>query len=395
MMDSNTGDLALTFLRRSTVDASPHSLASLADVAASVVGAQCGRLFVVDYALRRLCHLRRDGSVGEDFDLDGTMAGRAFATGERVAQGDHPMSIWVPLAEGSERIGLLELVFDDQPIVLDDSFGDLVQVLVLMLVSSRRYTDVMLRARRAQPLTEAAEAQWDLLPPLSHLTQDVAVSGILEPAYSIGGDSFDYAINPDRLDFAILDAAGHGLPSVLMSAAAINSLRNARRERRTLDGAYRQADQRIANQFGDSYYVTGQIGTLDLHNGELTWLNAGHVPPLLVRNGSYVGELVCPPSMPIGLGGDVRHIAVEPLQRGDRVLFYTDGVTESRSSDGTQFGVDRLADFLVRATNDRVSAAETSRRLSANVVAHAGAGLRDDATLFLIEYQPGVIERAS
>ena len=90
--------------------------------------------------------------------------------------------------------------------------------------------------------------------------------------------------------------------------------------------------------------------------------------------------------MPMGLGGHVVQIAVEPLQSGDRVLFHTDGVSESRSPDGTLFSTERLADFLVRATMDDVSVAETIRRLSANVVAHVGAGLKDDATMFLVEY---------
>ena len=155
----------------------------------------------------------------------------------------------------------------------------------------------------------------------------------------------------------------------------------------TLEQAYRQTDRRIAEQFGRSYYVTGQIASLDTSTGQLSWLNAGHVLPLLVRDDSFVGELRCPASMPIGLGGPVVEIAVEQLQSGDRVLFHTDGVIESRSPDGTLFGVDRLADFLVRATLDRVSVAETVRRLSASVVRHVGAGLRDDATLFLVEYR--------
>jgi serine phosphatase RsbU (regulator of sigma subunit) len=244
-----------------------------------------------------------------------------------------------------------------------------------------------LRARRAQPLSEAAEAQWDLLPPLSYTGTNVAVSGILEPAYSIGGDSFDYAVNPGRLDMAIIDAIGHGLPAVLMASAVINTVRNARRERLSVDQTYRQADRRISEQFGHSFYVTGQIASLDLDNGQLSWLNAGHVLPLLVRNNSFVGELPCRPSMPIGLGGPVVEIAVEQLQNGDRVLFHTDGVIESLSPDGTGFGTDRLADFLVRATLDQVSVAETVRRLSANIVAHVGAGLRDDATMFLVEYR--------
>ena len=386
MQSTERGVLA-EFTHRSLL-IEPAALGMLADLTGEVLGALSGRLFVADYALRELRELRDDGTTGEEFVLEGTIAGRAFASGVALQHGDRPVTVWVPLAEGSERIGLIELVFDESSAweAASVDVADIARAMMLLIVSGRRYTDVMLQARRAQPLSDAAEAQWDLLPPLSYAGTQVTVSGILEPAYSIGGDSFDYAINPGRLDLAIVDAAGHGLPAVLMASAAVNTLRNARREHRSLDDAYRQADRRIAEQFGQSYYVTGQIATLELSSGLLTWLNAGHVLPLLVRNGSFVGELECTPSMPMGLGGRVVQIAVEPLQSGDRVLFHTDGVTESRSPDGAAFGTERLADFLVRATMDGVSVAETIRRLSANVVAHVGAGLKDDSTMFLVEY---------
>ena len=192
--------------------------------------------------------------------------------------------------------------------------------------------------------------------------------------------------NPGRLEFAIVDATGHGMPAVLMSIAAINSLRNTRREQASLETAYRQVDRIIAAQFGHSFYVTGQIASLDLASGVLTWLNAGHPLPMLVRDGSYVGELQCRPSIPMGLGGPVIEVATQQLQRGDRILFYTDGITEPLSPDGERFGAERLADLLVRATLDGVSATETARRLCMNVIAHGDNSRRDDATLFLVDY---------
>ena len=73
-------------------------------------------------------------------------------------------------------------------------------------------------------------------------------------------------------------------------------------------------------------------------------------------------------------------------QAGDRVLIYTDGVTESHSPDGVVFGVDRLADLLVRASTEERSPAETVRRLAAAVVAPNAQPLRDDATLFMLDY---------
>jgi serine phosphatase RsbU (regulator of sigma subunit) len=296
----------------------------------------------------------------------------------------------VPLKEGSCPLGILEFDVDgdgwDSRVL--DLVGPVVAVFVMAWIVKTRYTDSAARARRSEPLTGAAEVQWDLLPPLACSTDQVALCGILEPAYDIGGDSFDYALDTSRVDFAIVDAIGHGMSAVLMSAAAINSLRNSRRARAGLTAAYANADRAIATQFGNSYFVTGIIGSLDLHTGMLSWINAGHVLPMLVRNGTYAGTLRCAPSRPLGLGGPVVEVAEHTLQRGDRVLFYTDGITEARSPDGSFFGDDRLADLLVRASLEQVPVQETVRHLADSIIDFSGIGLRDDATLLLMDYRP-------
>jgi len=363
----------------------PGRAPALLESVCHVVGARSGRLFVADYSLRRLQQLDVDGPVGAAHPMEGTMAGRAFTSGAMNVTTGHPTVVSIPLADGSDRIGLLELDYDVWT-GLPHGWERAVAVFVMVLVTKSRYSDLWVRARRSEPLTPAAEVQWDLLPPLSCSTDEIGVGGILEPAYEIGGDSFDYAVNGSQLEFTIVDAIGHGMPAVLMSAAAINSLRSSRRSGLDLAAAYRQADETIATQFGQSYYVTGQFGSIDIPTGVLTWINAGHVLPMLVRNGTYAGELRCAPSMPVGLGGSVVEVASQALQRGDRVLFYTDGITESRSPDGAFFGRDRLADFLVRATLEHVPVAETARRLSANVIDYVNAELSDDATLLLVEY---------
>lgn len=362
----------------------PDDIVGIVAAMLALVGADQAHLHVADYALASARVMTPTGELGDAYTLEGTLAGRSFTNGEPLLIDN---TWWLPLVDGAERLGVLQLEYPSSPSTPEELLSHVADVLVLVIVSVRRYTDVWLRTRRAQDMTAAAEAQWDLLPPLATATADVAVSGVLQPAYEIGGDSFDYAINPGRLDLAIVDAMGHGMSAVLMSTAVVNSLRNTRRELGTLEGAYRQADALIAEHFGNSSYVTGQFGSLDIASGTLTWINAGHLLPMLVRNGSYVGELQCRPSMPLGLGGPVVEIANEPLQRGDRVLFYTDGISESLSPDGGRFGQERLADFLVRATLDGLPGAETVRRLAAAVSTHVGKGLNDDATMLLIEYR--------
>lgn len=361
-----------------------HDLLHVVALAGDVLGAGAARLLVADYALATLQELGRNGPIGDPQPIEGTLAGRVFADGSMHTSGERPTVVLVPLVDGTERLGVLELEFATWPVERAGALDEIARVLVLILTSKRRYTDVMLRTRRRRPLSIAAEMQWDLLPPLTCASAGISVSGILEPAYTIGGDSFDFALNEDGLGFAITDAVGHGTSSVLLSVTAITALRNARREGLGLEAAYLEAGAALVGHFGNSAFVTGQVGEV-AHDGELTWLNAGHPLPLLVRNRSYAGELVCPPSLPMGLGGAVHAVATEQLQAGDRVLFYTDGVTENRDAEDRPFGLPRLADLLVRATLDEVPLAETVRRLSSSVVRYNEA-LTDDATFMLIEY---------
>ena len=386
-MESDHPEQAVARMVDAAARTAPGDVVGLLDLMCELLGAQFARFYVADYSLRRLQQIDRGGNVGAPHPVAGTLVGRAFISREPVVSGTDPTVVSIPLVEGTSRIGVLELDYHEWDGALPEHLDPVVTTFVTTWVLMSRYSDTAACARRSEPLAPAAEAQWDLLPPLSCSTDQVAVSGTLEPAYDIGGDSFDYACGALRLDFAIVDAIGNGLPAVLMSAAVISSLRNSRRTGVDLTEAYQRADRSIANQFGSSYFVTAIIGSLDLRSGTLTWVNAGHLLPMLVRNGSYAGTLGCQPSRPLGLGGPVVEVAETVLQRGDRVLFYTDGISESRSSDGSFFGDHRLADFLVRAALEEVPVQETLRRITESLIEFNDDGLRDDATMFLLEWR--------
>jgi Stage II sporulation protein E (SpoIIE) len=379
----------LTEFLAATTDLPPDRVVELGPMFASIVGATAARILIVDYAQELLIPLGEQRVLGEEVSLEGTVAGRVFCLGEAITTQGDPAITRICLAEGAERFGVIEVehgtTFKGDTTTLDAAL----RILVLTIVSKRRYTDVVLRARRARPLSIAAEMQWDLLPPLNCSTPAAAISGTLEPAYSTGGDSFDYAINANSLDFAIIDAVGHGLPAILKSALAVNTIRNARREGAGLTDAYREVDRAMEHQFGNCYYVTGIIGSIDLLTGEFVWINAGHHLPLLARNGALCGDLVCAPSLPMGLGGDVIQVMKNTLQPDDRILFFTDGVIEGRAADRAVFGVERLGEMFVRSSLDQLSTAETTRRLTSSLLDYCSKDLRDDATLLIVHYKGG------
>jgi serine phosphatase RsbU (regulator of sigma subunit) len=377
----------------------PDRLAELAASVASRCGVVRLAIWVADHEERALVHLSDPGDDGEQgtevatIDIDGTMAGRAFTASEPVeAARDGGPTLWLPLMDGVDRIGVLEVDIAGTDGSASELLAPLVSVIAAEIVSRGQYGDVFKRARRRREMSLAAEIIFEMLPPRTFATDDITISGALEPAYEVGGDSFDYALDGSTLHFGILDAVGHGLASSLAATLAMNACRNARRAGSALFERYVTVDRVIAERFTDRTFVTAHLAELDTTTGVLRWVNAGHPPPLLMRNGHIVGPLECPPCPPLGLGHLTADrppvVATQQLQPGDAVLLYTDGVVEARTAQGVDFGLDRLGEFLHRAMATGLPAAEILRRLSHAVVDHHGGILRDDAATVLVHWHP-------
>ena len=175
-----------------------------------------------------------------------------------------------------------------------------------------------------------------------------------------------------------------------MSSLTVAAYRNGRRRRVGLSDAYAELDATIAQQAPD-VHVTAVLAELDLDDGRLRWVNAGHPPPLLVREGRVVRTLEADPQTPLGMGFTAGPVPVSELglQPGDMVLLYTDGLPEARLPDGTFFTVERLAEFIERQAAAGYPAPETLRRLRQAVLTHQRGELQDDASALLVEWRRG------
>ncbi len=384
------GDL----LRRASLTA-PDLL--VADVAAALhdAGGHHLVLYVVDYEQQTLQPVALASELMDDqpkgVTIEGTMAGRAFQTQEVLsAEADGGWKVWTPVRERAERVGVLELGFpavDERLLGLCDDLGLLVGHLVL---TAGRYTDLIELRRRRRPMNLAAEMQWDmLLPPLAFTSPDLAIAGLLEPAYFVAGDAFDYSLNGDVFGFAILDAMGHGVNSTLASTLALGAFRFGRRRGLDLTVIAEQIDDALMEHFYGECFVTGHICQLDTATGVFRWVNAGHPPPLLIRGSKVVAEMKADPCLPLGLGIGITEVGEVRLRPSDRVLFYSDGVVEARPRGGPQFGVDRLIDDAEEHLGNAFPVAEVLRRLVRRLREHRGGELEDDATLVFLEWQPG------
>ncbi len=329
-----------------------------------------------------------DGEEREPLDIDGTLAGSVFRRLEPAdaAADEGWWRRWVPLVDGTERVGVLEAAGSGAP-PSARFLGQLAGLVAELVVGKGAYGDRMVKARRSRPLTLAAEMQWGLLPPLTFATSQVAIAGILQPSYRVAGDSFDYAIDDGILSLAILDAMGHGFEASLLVTVAVGAYRHARRRDLDLQAIYAEVDQVLANQFGPDHFATGVLARLDVGTGLLRWLPAGHPPPLLLRRGKVIGELDGEPATPMGCDAGTAEVTETSLEPGDRLLLYSDGVVEARAPSGDFFGLDRLAELLSKAEAAGMSMPETVRRLARAILDHQAGDLQDDATLLLVEWR--------
>jgi hypothetical protein len=286
------------------------------------VGAQACVLLLADYAEASLEPVAAGPPAGRIHpqDLIGSAAGEAYREQRSVTValeraeeaaaagaaagglGGSALVVYLPVSVRAERLGVLAVTLPDQGLSRDvlEVLDDVARVLGHVLTGARRYTDRFEILRRRRELGLAAEIQWELLPSLAFELPGFSIAGTVEPAYEIGGDNFDYAISARRLTVSVSDAVGHGLRAALLASLACTAMRNSRRAGCTIVEQTEAANRHLVEQFPGPDFVTGLVLELDVDSGVATCLNAGHPPPLLVRDGA-VSELLIPPALPLGL----------------------------------------------------------------------------------------------
>ncbi|MFC5752330.1 PP2C family protein-serine/threonine phosphatase [Actinomadura rugatobispora] len=369
----------------------PQLVAPLIAEEVARIGGRDVSILLQDYDQMLLLPLPgRHLMVGEPELIDGSVAGRAFLD---VVIVEEPLAaavrVFLPLLDGSDQVGVLALTLDS----VDDDDRRLLRrlagLVADMLVTKNSYTDRFFKARRREPMSVAAEIQWSLLPPLRMTTPQVVVAGMLEPAYNVAGDSFDYALNDDILHVAVIDAMGHGLNAAVLATVAIGAYRHARRADVGLAELYAFMDSAIVEQFEPEQFVTAQMARLDVGTGRLEWVNAGHPAPLLIRDHRVIRSLESATTLPVGFGGDQPQVSELALQQGDQLLFFTDGLVEERQAGGEQFGEQRLINVIDRAAREGMNTQALARTYSHSLMRERRGITTDDATLLLVEWNGG------
>ncbi|MFL6223174.1 MAG: PP2C family protein-serine/threonine phosphatase [Actinomycetes bacterium] len=319
--------------------------------------------------------------------VDQGEAGLAYQTqATRVGRVQLGWRACVPVTLGGERFGVLDVRVDAEPRAgLVAELERVAMALAFALAAAGRATDEVELARRGRPLSLPAEIQWELLPRSALAAPEYVVAGALEPAYDVGGDTFDFAAQPQALTVSVTDTMGHGLQAALLAGLTVAALRNARRRRAGLLEQVDQANRALHAQFGGERFVTGQVLRLDVPGGTGAVVNAGHPLPRLVRGGR-VEPVGMDPDLPLGVDPETIY-RVQPLQLepGDRLVLLSDGVLEAAPEGGAAYGASRL-DEVLRARRE-VAPYEVVRLVVGEVIAHRAGDLADDLTVVCLDWR--------
>lgn len=243
------------------------------------------------------------------------------------------------------------------------------------------------RRRRAEDerreLGEALRIQQKLLPASVPQMDGLELAWSWQPASGVGGDCFDaIPLGRTRLAVSIADVVGKGIPAALLMSNLQAAVRAFATDTTGPAELCAQVNRILCGHVAEGRFISFFYCVYDSEEGTLAYCNAGHYPPILVRADGSV-ERLAPGGPVLGVFADGSYEAAHTrLHRGDRLVLYTDGMTDALDASEAEFGEDRL---VAAAVADRgCSAPALQARLAAAVAAFTAGRFQDDATLIVM-----------
>lgn len=313
-----------------------------------------------------------------------------FATGTVVLQGVRSV-LAVPLGVAEKVFGI---IYADSPIAEGRFTEDHLKVLTTLAsvaairVENARLVEARLeRERLERELALASEIQQRFQPTAPPHINGYELQGISFPCYEIGGDYYDFIEREDgRLVIALGDVSGKGTAAALLMSSLHAAIHAQSASHDSLVATISAVNRYLAENIPANRFVTLFYAELDPESGSLSFLNAGHNPPLIVHAAGTVEQLASG-GLPLGIKPDAEYREGRTqLQPGDVLVIYSDGVTEAVSPTGEEYGPTRLYEVVQR--NVEASAAGIRDRIESALTKFSqGTSAADDITLVIVKRQ--------
>jgi len=295
------------------------------------------------------------------------------------------------IAEGNFNAELPEIKTNDEMKQLRDSFVFMQKELSDYVSNLKATTSA--KEKIESELRIAKEIQLGMIPhifpPFPNLPE-IDLYATLISAREVGGDLYDFFLIDDNLlCFAIGDVSGKGVPSSLFMAVTRTLLRSTAEKGKSTADIVKSLNKTLSLNNDSNMFVTLFVGIIDTKTGTLTFCNAGHNPPVLIRENGETGFFPITKSIPVGLFEDYEYIEeTSKIFDKDQLFLYTDGVTEAEDIDNNLYGNDKLLDIISK--NKKSSPKELIEVVKNDISVHVnGHTQSDDLTMLSIIYYGG------
>jgi len=305
-----------------------------------------------------------------------------------------------PLIVGGKTIGVFNLESDYED-AYHDGHLDLVRAIAsqaaVALHRARLTRELLERRRLEKELAIAREIQASFLPDKPPEAPGFDIAGTARAHAQVGGDYYDFIrVSENRIGLAIADVSGKGIPAALIMAGFRMTLLAQIRNDYAIRAVMRKVNELLVERTDHGKFVTAFYGLLDTKHSVLTFSNAGHNPPLLLRGSAHrpdragTFEQLHEGGVALGvLAGTIYEDRPVVLRPGDVLVLYTDGVTEAESESGEQFGTQRLEQLIARHAG--LESSQIIERVVDAVLEFAGErGQNDDLAMVVVRVLPPV-----
>ena len=378
-------------------------LDGILDQVAKLVAYDAAGIYVLGQSNRRVRHWRWRGAAGparglrNPVDADGLVA-RAMERGEPVltnCAGEDATTggsrfescLVVPIVGLHTAVmGALELRAT-RPRAFDARAVEILQLLGTVVAGSidraRLKDEVRDKRRIDSEFMVARQVMEDLIPRTIPTLQGFDIAGVNEASFEVGGDYYEFIPLPDnRWGIIIADVVGKGIGAALLVSAIRASLYALVDRELAARAVMRRANRFFYDSVEDSRYVTLVYAVLDVPSRRMIYVNAGHPPPVVLREGGEV-EALESGGVPLGMFETPRYFeGFARLEEGDLMVLYTDGIVESSNAHDEHYGHDRLMSTLGSV---RTQSSEAICRHVMDDVRSFSFGSQDDRTLLVLK----------
>ncbi len=300
----------------------------------------------------------------------------------------------VPLGVGERIFGM---IYADSPLATSRFTEDHLKVLTTLgsvaairVENTRLLEEHLEQERFERELQLAREIQQRFQPSAPPVVPGYELQGISFPSYQIGGDYYDFIrCGDNRLVVALGDVSGKGTSAALLMSSLHAAVHAQVASCRPLTETVGAVNRYLADNTPGNRFVTLFYAELDPLTGSLSFINAGHNPPIIAHEGGALEQLAAG-GLPLGIVPDFDYREGRTqLRPGDALVAYSDGVTESQNPAGEEFGTVRLQEVVAR--NLGRSAAGIRDKIEAALSSFAqGTPAGDDITLLIVkrEHEP-------